>query len=648
MPYGNMLNLLEFEGVSGRHRSRRASPRSRACLAVLAAIAALLPLVATALAADVPPVTHHTEWARMRDGTLLATEVYLPRDASGPLPVVMLRSPYNGGDATGCMNRCEELAARGYAVVNQDVRGTGRAHGVMTPFLQEQHDGYDAVEWAASRPWSNGRVGLWGVSYYGVTVMQAAIAHPPHLVAAVAVITASDYHDNWTYVNGVLDLWFTQSWLAGWADVDANRRQQLRAGVPWPEVRQRALSRGSQNSGQLPDWNRQLPLDQLPAFKDTVPFYYDWLAQPDYQPFWSSVDIERRYASIRVPMLLVGGWYDIFSVGTVRNFIGISTAGGSALARAQTRLVMYPLCHGNCNAAMSFAPDFWSDAAPPMSLAWWDHWLKGADNEVTHDPPVRLFVMVPPEQGNRDEGFWITADHYPLPGTMRTRFALHSAGHANSRTGDGTLAAGSAASGPADTFTYDPLNPVPTLGGALCCNDQQFAPGAFDQSELELRDDILVYTSAPLAQDLTVVGPVTVDFWATSSARDTDFTAKLVDVRPDGVAHNILDRIINAGLRGGSKSTRSPITPGRAYEYRLALGDTALIFKAGHRIRLEISSSNFPHFARNPNTGEAAARAGRFISATQTLRHDARHPSWLELPVVSLQRSKESAGAARP
>jgi len=614
-----------------------------ASMAQSAATAASPPAVAP------PAVTHHTEYARMRDGVLLPSEVYLPEGNHGQLPVVMLRSPYNGVDATGCSNGCEALAAQGYAVVNQDVRGTGRAPGTMTPFFQEQDDGYDAVEWAAAQPWSNGKVGLWGVSYFGVTVLQAAVSRPPHLAAVVAVITGSDYHDNWTYVNGVFDQWFAQSWLGGWARVDAERRRQKAAGDSMDAINARDAQMHDALRAQLPEWNRKLPLAGLDVFHDGAPFYYDWLAHPGYSPYWEPVDLERHYADIQVPVLLVGGWYDIFSVGTIRNFIGLHGGGGSALARSGARLEMYPLCHGECSDTLSFAPKFWGDSVPPLSQDWWEHWLKGADNAVAHAPAVKLWVMSPPEQGNQDAGHWVTGDSYPLPGTRMARWSLASGGHANTREGDGRLLDDAARSGAGaarqivrglaapDHFTYDPNDPVPTLGGNLCCNEAVYKPGALDQAALELRKDVLVYTSEPLARDVTVIGPVQLHFWARSSAPDTDFTAKLVDVRPDGQALNVLDRIVNAGLRHDSKRARSPIVPGKAYAYDMLVGNTAIEFKAGHRIRLEVSSSNFPHYARNPNTGESAATATRFVPAQQAVLHDAAHRSWLELPVVSPQ-----------
>jgi putative CocE/NonD family hydrolase len=586
--------------------------------------------------ADAVSVTHRTEWSRMRDGALLPSEVYLPEDARGPLPVILLRSPYNSGEPGACDDPCRALVASGYAVVNQDVRGTGRAGGVMSPFIQEREDGYDAVEWAAVQPWSNGKVGLWGISYGGVTVLQAAAAHPPHLVAAVAIATASDYHDHWVYVNGVFDLWFTQSWLVRWANDDGFRRPLVRSGVPWAEVHAAVVARESSATARLPDWNRVVPLGALTEFDATAPFYRQWLAHPDYDRYWAQMDLEQHYRDIRVPVLFIGGWYDIFSVGTLRNFTGVRTHGGSAVAREQSRLVMYPACHNPCNEALTFAPDLWK-TAPQMNPRWWDHWLRGIDTGVTRTAPASLYVMAPPDSGNRDTGFWTTADNYPLPATRRIRLRLGSGGHANSSAGDGVLAADSApplasgATGMSDHFRYDPGNPVPTRGGALCCVDSLFKAGPFDQAQIEQRNDVLVYTSAPLEKGLTVIGPVTVDFWASSSARDTDFTAKLVDVRPDGVALNLLDRVINARLRRGSKLPPAPIEAGRPYEYRLTLGDTAVVFGAGHRIRLEIASSNFPHFARNPNTGSPAAVEGDFKTAEQTLLHDAAHSSYVEL-----------------
>jgi putative CocE/NonD family hydrolase len=274
------------------------------------------------------------------------------------------------------------------------------------------------------------------------------------------------------------------------------------------------------------------------------------------------------------------------------------------------------------------------------ALRFYDHYLKGLANGVDKDPAVRLFVMVPPDRGTTGSGFWVTGNTFPLPGTRMQSYRLDSGGNANSRLGDGVLVgAGARDRARSDSFVYDPLNPVPTVGGNMCCMGDLLAPGAFNQAKVEERDDVLVYTSAPLRRDVTIIGNPRVDLWAISSAPDTDFTAKLVDVHPDGYAQNLLDRVVRASLRHGSKDDPSLIRPGRAYRYSLELGNTATVFKAGHRIRLEISSSNFPHYARNLTNGRFDGSAASARQARQTILHTDPYPSRLDLPVVpAIQR----------
>ena len=269
-----------------------------------------------------------------------------------------------------------------------------------------------------------------------------------------------------------------------------------------------------------------------------------------------------------------------------------------------------------------------------LLVRWFDHYLKGVNNGIDREPAVNLFVMIPPNTGTTGSGFWITADEFPLPGTEMMKFNLRSHGHANTRLGDGVLDADSRSQGPDDNFVYDPSNPVPTLGGDMCCINALLPSGAFDQATIEMRDDVLVYTSVPLTHDLAVVGPVKVKFWAKTSARDTDFTAKFVDVHPDGFAQNVLDRIVRARYRLGSNLPPSFIQPEKPYEYTIDLGNTAIVLKAGHRIRLEISSSNFPHYARNLNTGSGFADDANIVIARQTIMHNPGHPSYIELPIA--------------
>ena len=374
-----------------------------------------------------------------------------------------------------------------------------------------------------------------------------------------------------------------------------------------------------------------LPLNSMPAFREDAPYYYDWLAHPDYDSYWRQVDVEQRYADITVPVLHTGGWYDVFAVGTVRNFVGMRANGGSPAARSGTKLVMTCCGHTRTQGLIGWGPEA-QTFDETLTTRWFEHYLKGVDNGIDREPDVQLFVMVPPDTGTDGGGFYLAAADYPLPQAQSTRFHLGSGGRANTRHGDGTLGR-EGSSGPPDRFVYDPADPVPTMGGNLCCGDFLLR-GAVDQSDIELRDDVLVYTSEPLAEDLVVIGPVTVRLWASSTARDTDFTAKLVDVHLDGIAHNVLDRIVRARYRNGAKSAPSLITPGETYEYTIPLGDTATVFRRGHRIRLEVSSSNFPHFDRNLNTGKPLGQDAEMLSATQTIFHDAAHPSYVELPVA--------------
>jgi len=588
-------------------------------------------------------VTCRTVSVPMRDGVQLATDVYLP-PVPGRYPVILQRTPYGLRLGHGCFERTSGnmayWAERGYVGVNQDARGTFRSQGSFRPIVQEQADGYDAVEWAAAQPWSDGRVGLAGTSYFGVTQWQAALAAPPHLKAMAPGQTATDYHDHWTYSNGVFDLWFAQSWLLNFFSPDEFRRQQIAKGVA-PDAARRAsddyLNDGKQEI--FSKWSLQVPLADFKEYRTLAPYYYEWLEHPNYDDYWAKVDVEAHWQDIKVPALINGGWNDLFALGSVRGFLGLRAHGGSPNARTGTMLVMEPGGHGG-HGVMGYGEAGDADLRA-LQLRFYDRHVKGIDNGIDREPPMQLFVQVPPDTGTQGSGFWITGETLPLPGSTQMRFNFRSGGKANSRRGDGVLDSQRPADGPDDTFVYDPKQPTPSHGGGLCCVTlgAYFGSGAQDQSVIELRDDVLVYTSAPLEQDLAVIGQARVNFWAKSTARDTDFVAKLVDVHPDGFAHNLLDRVIRARFRNGSKSAPSLIEPGKAYEYAIDLGYTATVFKKGHRVRLDITSSNFPRLARNHNTGDDPARDARFVVANQTLLHNAQHPAYLELSVSPQIRS---------
>jgi hypothetical protein len=588
-------------------------------------------------------VTCRTEYVAMRDGVLLATDVYRP-SLPGRYPVILQRTPYGLRLGHGCFEGTSGSMAfwaeHGYVGITQDSRGTFRSQGTFRPIVQEQADGYDAIEWAAAQPWSSGKVAMAGTSYFGVTQWQAALASPPHLLAIAPGQTATDYHDHWTYVNGVFDLWFAQSWILNFFSPDEFRRREIARGLA-PDRARRAsdeyLGRGKERI--FTEWSSQVPLTSFAAYRTLAPYYYEWLAHPNYDEYWAKVDVEAHWGDVKVPALISGGWSDLFALGSVRGFVGMRAAGGTPAARSGTRLVMEPGGHGGLGL-VAYGPASNMDLRA-LQLRFYDHYVKGVDNGIDREPAVQLFVQVPPDTGTQGSGFWITADTFPLPGTERARLNLRSGGRANSRRGDGVLDRDKPSNGPDDTFVYDPKQPVPSHGGGLCCVSlgSYFGSGAQDQSVIEMRDDVLVYTSAPLTSELPVIGPVKVTFWAKSTARDTDFTAKLVDVHPDGFAQNVLDRVVRARFRSGSKSAPSLIEPGRPYEYTIDLGYTATIFKVGHRIRLDISSSAFPHLARNHNTGGDPHDDARFVVATQTILHDEKHPSYVELSVVPAVRT---------
>ena len=590
-------------------------------------------------------VTCQIEWVPMRDGVQLATEVYLPSEPSALLPVILQRTPYNRfppAAGSNCDNaQFMSYAGMGYAVLNQDVRGRYRSEGMMNAMVQEANDGYDAIEWAAMQPWSNGKVGTLGGSYVGLTQWQPAIHTPPHLRAIAPAITASDYHDHWTYVNAVFDLYFAQTWMVVSFAGEQLMRNLEAEGLPPDEVqRQTAEWIDQANAELLTNWVWQLPLTSFDVFREgdepLAPYYDDWLAHPNYDDFWAALDVEPRYQDVNVPALNSGAWYDIFQVGTVRNFQSMRTDAATKEAREGTKLVMTCCGHAGPSGAIDWGA---TRTDSQLMIRFFDHYLRGIDNGVEREPAVQMDILVPPDTGTQGDSFLLTADEFPLPDPQIMRLDLRSNGHANTRFGDGVLSTHRHHGeddhrGRRDHFVYDPRDPVPTRGGNMCCNTTLIPAGAQEQSDVEARDDVLVYTSAPLREDLAVIGPVAVKLWAKTSALDTDFTAKLVDVHLDGFAHNVLDRVVRARYRHGSKLPPSLIHPERTYEYTIELGNAGSIFRAGHRIRLEISSSNFPHYARNLNTGRSNEETDQIEIARQTILHDEEHPSHLLLSVV--------------
>ena len=577
--------------------------------------------VGPALSAEIYSVkVERSVEVKMRDGVVLRGDIFRP-DAGGKFPVLLERTPYRRSIPWGYdVDFAQRAASHGYVVFLQDVRGRYSSDGDWYPFVHEAEDGYDTIEWIAAQPYSNGKVGMFGGSYVGATQMLAAMAHPPHLAGICPVVTASNYHENWTYQGGAFEQWFNQSWTSGLA-VDTVLHQIER--MP-----------------SKPEAVRVLPLTQYPIFNTdpksavngaaavVAPYYLDWLAHPSYDAFWKRISIEDHFGDIRVPALHTGAWYDIFLGGSLRNYLGIKAKGGSEEARNGQRLLVIIGGHaggGRKIGEVDYGPEAEKNEENDVTLAWYDFLFKGVQNSFAAGKPVMIFVM--------GVNQWREEDEWPLARERATKFYLHSDGAANSVKGTGSLSTTAPAKESADKYTYDPTNPAPTIGGPLCCDGDHLAPGPRDQRKVEERRDVLVYSTAPLEHDLEVTGPVRLDFFASSSAVDTDFTAKLVDVYSDGTAINLCEGILRARYRD-SRESPTLLTPGQVYPLTIDLWATSNVFKAGHRIRLEVSSSNFPRFDRNLNTGEPAATSERMATATNIILHDSEHPSALLLPLI--------------
>jgi putative CocE/NonD family hydrolase len=571
-------------------------------------------------AVESAPVTvEHGVAMKTRDGVTLKADIYRP-GGDGKYPTLLQRTPYNKDNAAGFGR---EAAARGYLVVVQDTRGRYTSEGEWYVFKHESEDGYDTVEWAAALPNSNGKVGMFGGSYVGATQMLAAIAHPPHLAGIAPWVTASNYHENWTYQGGAFEQWFNESWTSGLAQDTLDR--VIRENTS-PTVGTTVLP-----LNRYPVFNIPPPQNAADLTGRLAPYFLDWLAHPNYDEYWKQWSIEENYQNIQVPALNMAAWYDIFQGGSIRNYLGLKAHAGNEAARNGQRLVVAIGGHSGSGRKIG-AMDFGAAAAEfdpdQTTLEWYDYLLKGKQNQFADAAkPVRIFVMGKNEWRNEAE--------WPLKRARETRYLLHSAQDAAGPSSNGFLYTGPLEfrSEGSDTYVYDPANPVPTTGGPLCCNGEEPA-GPRDQKKVEARADVLVYSTAPLEQDMEVTGPVMLDLFAKTTGADTDFTAKLVDVGPDGFAQNLTEGILRAKFRESTKGEPKPITPGQIYEYKIDMWSTSNVFLKGHRIRLEVSSSNFPRFDRNLNTGKNAANDAEIVKATNTVLHDAEHRSALILPVI--------------
>ena len=559
----------------------------------------------------------------MRDGALLRANITRPA-GDGAVPALVERTPYNKeGGSENSIGSPEYFARRGYAVVIQDVRGRFASEGEFYPFRDDGadvlRDGYDTVEWMADQPWCDGNVGMFGGSYSGATQYRAALSRPPHLKALFVRESSADYYREWVYHDGAHEFGFSLYWARVIAATDLPHL------VPPGDVkRQQALF--DRILTDMPQWYERLPLYPVPFLEGLTDWHNTWLEHPEDGPYWWRLGIDRHHHQVDVPIYHQGGWYDIFLAGTLKNYMGLRRRARSEKARRAQRLVIGPWVHGsgNINKQTAGGYDFGPAAAQEfnqMRLPWFDHWLKGRDTGVIDEPPVRLFVM--------GRNVWRSETDWPLPDTHYTPWYLR-AGPSGSVTSlnDGSLApTAPVGAEPADAYVYDPDHPVPTLGG----NTLGIVDGVHDH--LRADELSLTYTSEPLEQELEVTGPVTAVLYAMSSAPDTDWVVRLETVHPDGYVRNLCDGILRARYRDSFERPEL-LAPGQVYRFDIDLWATSNAFLPGHRVRVAITSSCFPRFDRNLNTGGPIHREAAGQVAINTVLHDELRPSHIMLPVI--------------
>ncbi len=504
----------------------------------------------------------------MRDGVKLATDIHTP-EGDGPWPTVLIRTPYNKGGVKGM---APEAAQHGYVLIAQDFRGRFDSEGEDYPVFvhggwTEHQDGYDTVEWIAKQSWSNGKIGGFGISAPGVALNMMAPSRPPHLVCCyVGVAFSSMYHQS-AYQGGAFRKSLLENWLTG-NKFNAKNLELIRA-------------------------------------------------HPDYDDYWKAMDPQRVADRVNMPTMFLGGWYDIFTAGTLESFTTIQKQGAPG-ARGQCRLVMEAYGHGRSEDLVF--PDATNHPADANMWNWFDLWMKRDGKGIARIPAVQYFVMGDPNDPNTPGNQWRTADDWPVPAETKKVY-FHP--DKKLRLGAPDELFGSL------SYQYDPKNPVPTIGGA----NLTISKGPKDQREVEDRSDVLLFTSPPLNKHIEITGPVKVKLWASSTARDTDFTAKLCDVYPDGRSMIVLDGIIRARHRNSMEKSEL-MESEKIHEFEIDLWSTSWVISPGHRVRIALSSSNAPRFEPNPNTGDPSGANERTQTATNTIYMNADHPSHITLPVV--------------
>jgi putative CocE/NonD family hydrolase len=569
---------------------------------------ALLSVTTAQRTKQVIPTNHKIKWEYnvqipMRDRVKLSANISRP-DAQGRFPVIVDRTPY-GKNRKGFFDPAAYFAQRGYVYVVEDCRGRYDSEGTFTPWINEGHDGYDTIEWAARQPWSNGDVGTTGGSYGAWDQWFAAEEQPEHLKTMIVLSTPPDPYPA-AYQAGAFGLQ-TLDWAI---IVDGHTFQEY--------------------PGNLAEVYHHLPVRTMDgaAGRSLAETFRAWTQHETYDDYWKPRSYETQLSRVRVSVLHIDGWYDAPDA-TLKNYNEMFTQGALPQASRRQKVILGPWLHQTFSSSKVGDIDFGPEAPVDLkeiSLNWYDCRLKGINcDQVEAEGPIKLFVM--------GENHWRSEQEWPLKRTRFTPFYLHSQGHANTGTGDGILSWEAPGNEPVDTFTYDPNDPIPSTDDPGTMG----ASSVLDERQMESRKDVLVFTTAPLEEPVEVTGPIRVKLWAASSAPDTDWVAKLIDVHPNGEAQRLQDGIVRARFRG-SIDHPSLTMPLKIYEYTIDLLDTSNLFQKGHHIQVAITSSNFPDFDRNLNTGKSDENSTEIQVAKQTIYHDAAHPSYILLPIIPRDR----------
>ena len=544
-----------------------------------------------AFPAGVKTTYHHK--VEMRDGVALATDIYLPA-AKGQFPTLLVRDIYSNGSPANRQQYAKFATTHGYAFVFQSARGRYDSDGQWYPYFQEIGDGDDTISWIAKQDWSDGKVGMFGTSYLASVQWLAALSGHPALKAIAPAMSPGDYYRDVAYPGGAFSLLSRARWGIGLV--------------------------GGRTTATFPvDWVGgidHLPIDTLAesvGFK--VRHFQDWLDHPTYDAYWKPLNLEARANEMKVPALNIGGWYDVFLRSTIGSYKTMTEQAASQVARDGQQLVIGPWSHGWNVSPKVGDVDFGPDAiiaVEPLLLEWFDHYLK--DGPKPSGAPIRIFVM--------GENVWRDEQQWPLARTQYQKYYLHS---------DGKLSPTAPVADRASLqYTYDPQDPVPTLGGNIM---EPSLRGPYDQAPLDGRKDILRFITEPVMQPMEITGPISAELYAETNVTDTDFMAKLIVVKPDGKAINLVDGVIRARFREGFAEEKL-IEPGVVYQYSIDMWATSYMLAPGDRLRIDITSSNFPRLARNLNTGAEFARTSKMQVARQKIQMNKLQASHIVLPVI--------------